>query len=212
MAWQTAAAAACFLLLPSPVSPLASPRISGSFPAPPGLEYFGFQTDAIAALHNGSGLLLCDEMGLGKTVSAIGALNVMEDWDKVLIVAPKSLLPMWETELERWLVVGREIGVATAKSGVPAPCQVLLINYDIVSKYQKDINAMGIWDVLICDEAHYLKSADAVRTKAILGATTTRTNKGAIKARRKWFLTGSPVLNNPIELYPLLKALDPRGR
>ena len=27
-----------------------------------------------------------------------------------------------------------------------------------------------------------------------------------------WFLTGSPVLNNPIELFPLLRTLDPRGQ
>jgi len=210
MVWRPAAATACFLLLPSPAISLASSRAHGSFPAPPGLEYFGFQTDAIAALKKG-GVLLCDEMGLGKTVSAIGALNALEDWGKVLIVAPKSLLPMWETELDRWLVIGRDVYVATAKSGVP-PCEVLLINYDIVSKYRKDIDALGKWDVLICDEAHYLKSVDAVRTRAILGDTSTRTNKGAIKARRKWFLTGSPVLNNPIELYPLLKTLDPKGK
>ena len=36
-------------------------------------------------------------------------------------------------------------------------------------------------------------------------------NLNALPTRRVWFLTGSPVLNNPIELYPLLRSLDPYG-
>ena len=86
------------------------------------------------------------------------------------------------------------------------------MNYDIVSKYKEEIDALGPWNVLICDEAHYLKNAESVRTIAILGDTTRDDNKGAIQAQKKWFLTGSPVLNNPVELYPLLRALDPFGR
>ena len=207
-------AVACFFLLTVPTFPLApSSRVPVCIPVPFGLEYLDYQKEAIVVLqHHGGGLLLCDEMGLGKTISAIGALNLMLDYNKVLIVAPKSLVSMWKRELERWLVNANNvsIAVATAQGGVP-PCQILLMNYDIIDKYRKEIDALGMWDVLICDEAHYLKSAEAVRTKALLGDTLTPTNRGAILARRKWFLTGSPVLNNPIELYPLLKALDPMG-
>jgi SNF2 family DNA or RNA helicase len=157
-------------------------------------------------------LLLADEMGLGKTVSVIGALNTDPCWRRVLIIAPKSLLPMWEAELERWLVVERTVVVATAKNGIPSdPWDVLLMNYDIVDKFRKDLDELGPFDALVCDEAHYLKNGDALRTRAILGNIGVGSKETAINASRKWFLTGSPILNNPIELYPLLSALDPLG-
>lgn len=212
-----------FLLLLLPLVPaLSTPKhhsksaVRVDIPAPPGLEYFGFQKEAIAALVNrDDGLLLCDEMGMGKSISAIGALNRLENYSNVLIIAPKSLLSMWKAELERWLVCSeadnKTIGVATAQGGIP-DCNILLINYDIVTKYKKEIDAIGTWDVLVCDEAHYLKSVDAVRTMAILGDTASSRCKGAIPAHRRWFLTGSPVLNNPVELFPLLRALDPYGK
>lgn len=221
MASWPAAACCLFLLLlvPSVYSLVSSPASTSkrSLISPQGLHYFDFQKDAIVALINRpGGLLLCDEMGLGKTISAIGSLNNMKTWEKVLIVAPKSLLNMWESELERWLVVDEDsktIGVATAKGGIPTHVNVLLMNYDIVEKYRQDIDQMGPWDVLICDECHYIKNGESRRTKAILGdVISAGTKKEAIPARLKWFLTGSPILNNPIELYPLLRALDPHGK
>lgn len=211
-----AAGSLFFLLTTTLVSCLSTSRKlqRRNIPCPPGLEYFDFQKDAIHALvHRDIGLLLCDEMGLGKSISAIGALNLLEHYEKVLIIAPKSLIPMWETELEKWLNdKTRIVGAATAQGGIPPECNIILMNYDIVFRYKEEIDALGPWNALICDEAHYLKNAQAVRTIAILGDTTRQGNKGGIQAQHKWFLTGSPVLNNPIELYPLLSALDPLGR
>lgn len=202
---------AVFASPPSPGDVFTSPS-SMSIPSPKGLAYFPFQTEAIAALTSARSLLLADEMGLGKTVSVIGALNASPHWRRVLIIAPKSLLPMWETELGRWLVVDRMVVVATAKAGIPPdPWDVLLMNYDIVDKFRKDLDRMGSFDALICDEAHYLKNSDALRTRAILGNIGIGKARTAIEASRKWFLTGSPVLNNPIELYPVLCTLDPLG-
>jgi SNF2 family DNA or RNA helicase len=117
---------------------------------------------------------------------------------------------MWEAELERWLVVDSTVVAATAKDGIPLdPWDVLLKNYDIVDKFRKDLDEMGPFDALVCDEAHYLKNCHALRARAILGNIDFESKNTAINANRKWFLTGSSVLNKPIELYPLLLALDP---
>lgn len=143
---------------------------------------------------------------------------------KVLIVAPKSVLPNWESELNRWLLdYPPSIEVITARSGVPALSSaapyngkdaqghapnIFLINYEIVDKYRDDIDRLGAFDVVVCDEAHYLKNADSLRSQATLGHYYT--NRTGINTQRLWLLTGSPVLNNPIELFPLLRALDPK--
>ena len=186
-----------------------------------GLTPYPFQEEAINRLlaPGRRGLLLADEMGLGKTVSVISALNREERIEKVLVIAPKSVLPVWRYELSRWLERPLTVDVATAKRGMPKERpDVLLINYDVVSKYREELAADGAWDVIVCDEAHYLKSPDTIRTSTILGETTRKAtrdeeapNLNALPTRRVWFLTGSPVLNNPIELYPLLRSLDPYG-
>jgi SWI/SNF-related matrix-associated actin-dependent regulator 1 of chromatin subfamily A len=183
-----------------------------SIPAPDGLSYFPFQVKAIQeCLVRSDRVLLGDEMGLGKTISVIGALNVLEKISeknsKILIIAPKSVLPNWESELYKWLVgsSSQSIGVITASHGLPPPVDILLMNYDIVEKFRDDIDELGPFDIVVCDEAHYLKNADAVRTQATLG----NHYRSGIATQRLWLLTGSPVLNNPIELFPLLRALDP---
>ena len=166
------------------------------------------------------GLLLADEMGLGKTVSVISALNRDPTIKSVLIVTPKSVLHVWKLELSRWLSRPLSVGLASASKGLPEePTQILLINYDIVRKHREELDARAPWDVLVCDEAHYLKSPGILRTQALLGRTDERTSRrtanpdapvpGALPARRVWLLTGSPVLNQPVELFPLLRTLDP---
>ena len=143
---------------------------------------------------------------------------------QTLIVAPKSVLSHWEYELTKWLTINDEkkkgkfkfkIGTVKAKQGIPdllneneEACVVYLINYDIVNKYREEIDAFGKLDLLVCDECHYLKNADAQRTQAVLGHHMHTESIKSINAKRIWLVTGSPVLNNPLELYPLLNAID----
>jgi SWI/SNF-related matrix-associated actin-dependent regulator 1 of chromatin subfamily A len=51
------------------------------------------------------------------------------------------------------------------------------------------------------DECHYIKNPAAQRTKAVI----------KIAARRRLFLTGTPICNRPAELWTLVKLLDPHG-
>ena len=159
-------------------------------------------------------IILADDMGLGKTIQAIGCINADESIRRVLVVSPKSLLPTWQLELASWLV--RPLRVATMTSAhtpTAADYDVLLVNYELVTRRRKALDAAGSFDLLICDEAHYLKSPDTQRTRAILGELKVKTRRPAEtglqgECRRLFLLTGTPVLNHPIELYPLLKACD----
>ena len=61
-----------------------------------------------------------------------------------------------------------------------------------------------VFDILILDESHYLKNPKSQRTKAILGYS------GLYKRAKKTIaLTGTPVVNRPIELYTIINALNP---
>jgi SWI/SNF-related matrix-associated actin-dependent regulator 1 of chromatin subfamily A len=170
-------------------------------PCPDGLEYLPYQKAGINYALKRSGVLFGDEMGLGKTIQAIGVINADESIKKVLVICPASLRLNWKRELERWLTRSMSISVAVGND-LDLSTDIVIINYDIVDRH-KDKLAGVAWDALISDEAHYLKNERTKRTKAVLGSKTF----AGISARRKMFLTGTPIPNRPIEAFPILKAL-----
>lgn len=183
-------------------------------PAPAGLEYLPFQKAGIAYAMNRPNVLIADEMGLGKSIQTIGIFNADPSIKKVLIICPATLRLNWKQEFIKWAV--RPVKVAVVNGGKPTDFpkddyEVLVVNYDVVSKHKKAIDAVA-WDMLVSDEAQALRNPKAIRTKAVLGtvARGKRTAEG-IKARRKVFLTGTPIVNRPVELWPLVEALDPTG-
>jgi SNF2 family DNA or RNA helicase len=148
-----------------------------------------FQIEGANFLKNNYHALLADEMGLGKTVTALAAVELL-GLKKVLVVCPASVRSNWWQEAEECGVgISHVISYNGATSGVFAGC------------------AVGSWDAIILDEAHFLKTPESKRTQAIFG------NNGGLarKAGYKWCLTGTPVLNRPRELYPILKCLHNDG-
>lgn len=178
-------------------------------PAPAGLNYLGYQRGGIAYAMERSGVLIGDEMGLGKTVQAVGISNTDSSVCNVLVVCPAFIKINWSREWARWCVKGLSVAIAGSKWTVEhdEAC-VVVINYENVAKHRAAIDARQ-WDLLVVDECHYLKSPKAQRTKAVLGDRKAGT-AGIIAARRV-FLTGTPLLNRPIELWPLVETLDPQG-
>lgn len=167
-------------------------------PCPEGLAYLPYQRAGIAAALDRENVLFGDEMGLGKTIQAIGVINADPTIKKVLIICPASLKLNWRRELQKWLT--RKMSIVIAKKGAEVGyCDITIVNYDILTKMALDLRAPQ-WDLLICDESHYLKNPDAKRTQMVVG----REKKGVVEqapinARRKIFLTGTPIPNRPIE-------------
>lgn len=165
-------------------------------PVPDGLDYLPYQKAGIRYALNRKGVLLADEMGLGKTIQAIGVINADDSIKKVLVVCPASLKINWKRELNKWLV--RPLTVGIAGKSFPSFCDVVIINYDILGKYEAWLNE--VYDLVILDEAHLIKNPRAKRTVAAL----------AIKAKRRAHLTGTPICNRPAELYTIIKDLHPK--
>lgn len=153
-------------------------------PAPEGKSYLPYQEEGIRAMLGRRGTLLADDMGLGKTVQAIGLINADPDIKKVLIICPKSLKLNWLNELEEWLV----------KRGT---FEVDVVTYEGITKV-----GMKFYDLLIVDEAHYIKNEGSLRTQRIL--------KAAKWVKRVLLLTGTPMESRPMELWTLLRIVDPK--
>jgi SWI/SNF-related matrix-associated actin-dependent regulator 1 of chromatin subfamily A len=180
-------------------------------PAPPGLDYLPFQREGILALATRKHALLADQMGLGKTIQAIGLINAVPSINRVLIVCPASLKATWKNELMKWCHRPMSVDVISPGSAW-IPCDIVILNYEQVAKYRSEIDKVS-WDLLICDESHYLKNGKAQRTQAVVGKWD---NNPAgriypIKAVRKLFMTGTPILSRPKELWTTVRALDRDG-
>lgn len=174
-------------------------------PAPAGLRYLPFQCVGIAFAASRPASLIADEMGLGKTIEALGVINARKA-KTALVICPASLRLNWANELRKWLVKPRKIGIANGPYFPPTDCEAVVCNFDILAKHRHRIRARR-WGALIVDEAHYLKNPKAKRTREVLGYRSIE----PIAADVRLFLTGTPIVNRPVELWPILHSLDSEG-
>lgn len=187
-------------------------------PVPDGLSYLPYQRGGIAYAIDRERTLIADEMGLGKTVQALGVanligkqLNATSGWDRtlqLLIICPASLKGNWRNEAIKWLTDDL-LDVATVEDGKDVAtveeAAVVIVNYELAIKPAiAEALRKRRWDLLVADEAHLLKNPKAQRTKRILGA---KSEKGIVESADKvLFLSGTPLLSKPIELWPLVKV------
>jgi len=183
-------------------------------PSPEGLEYLPYQRAGIAFAMSKDAVLIGDEMGLGKTIQSIGTINGEEEIKRVLIICPASLRLNWRKELNAWLTRDLSVGVVD-RSDYPENADIVIINYDIVKKHHKILTDTK-WDLLIIDEVHYLKNQKSQRTQFIFGkshydrkAREWIFDIQPITATKRIYLTGTPIVNRPVELFPIINSLDP---
>lgn len=188
------------------------------------------------------GLLLADDMGVGKTVQAAGLISNLPSLRRILIVVPASLRLNWRDELhEKCALAGRTVAVqgtykkkrlyrrkketaeeyaarqAQVDARAAAPrlpdANIVIISYDMAATVFNDAIHAETWDLVICDEAHYLKNSSARRTSRLLGIDKQgeRDSLPPVPAEFVLFLTGTPILKAPQDLWPLLRRIDPYG-
>jgi SWI/SNF-related matrix-associated actin-dependent regulator 1 of chromatin subfamily A len=184
-------------------------------PCPEGLAYLGYQRAGISfagrAYQEGrEGVLIADEMGLGKTIQAIGCINADPKIGRVLIICPATLKINWSRELSKWLTRRMTIAIATSQCFPSA--DIVIINYDILTKWKEKLSYY--WDLVIADECHWVKNPKAQRSKAIMGHKGNRRTgepaSSGIPCKRRLALTGTPICNRPVELFPIINWLSPR--
>lgn len=175
-----------------------------AIPCPTGLEYLPFQKGGIAFAAKRPGVLIADEMGLGKTIQALGMVNNDASIRTVMVVCPASLKLNWAREAGKWLTSNATIRVHAADGTSKVVrqgdgVQVDIANYEAVRDRQ-DLQEKAV-DMLVVDEIHYVKNEKTQRAIAV--------KKVAALARRRAGLTGTPIVNRPVELYPILNLVDP---
>lgn len=154
--------------------------------------------------------ILGDTMGLGKSKQALDALASV-DARRTLLLAPKSLLWNWETEIGKWYPDWRVYVVGDKPAERNAAYD--LIERDeldrerpvvVVCNYEKTLSPdfpQRDWDASVFDEAHALRNQRAKRTKH--AATISR------RSKRSWALTGTPLVSSVADLHGLFDVVRP---
>jgi len=152
--------------------------------------------------------LNADEMGLGKSLQASTVAAV--DFERgtasnILCVVPANLTYNWLEELEKHthykvqVLAGTPLYRHAVIEGFPTSgFDVLIVSYETLVN-DKEYFDLITWDIVIVDEAHYIKNPQSKRSKAVR----------MLRRRRGILLTGSPMLNRPDELWALLNFIDP---
>ncbi|XP_048129266.1 SWI/SNF-related matrix-associated actin-dependent regulator of chromatin subfamily A-like protein 1 isoform X1 [Rhodamnia argentea] len=191
----------------------------GSMPSVIESKLLPFQRDGVRfVLQHGIRVLIADEMGLGKTLQAIAVAACVRDSWPVLVLTPSSLRLHWATMIQQWLNIpssdilvllsqcggsnrsGFRIVSSNTKSSVHLDGLFNIISYDVVPKLQNLLMSSD-FKLVIADESHFLKNAQAKRTTASLPVIK--------KAQYAILLSGTPALSRPIELHKQLEALYP---
>lgn len=173
-------------------------------PVPEGLSLYPYQRAGVEFMVSKQNVLLADSMGLGKSIQVIGYLNYQSrQTGKIpqsLIICPSSVKYNWLKELNKWSINSLNIEVLEGKNGFEQNPEVniYICNYDILQgKEFKNL------DCIVLDEAHYIKNQQALRTKEVQRICKSNPQAKIIA------LTGTPMLNRPAELFPILNLLLP---
>lgn len=158
-------------------------------------------------------LLLCDEQGLGKTKESIDiTVSKKDELKKVLVVCGvNSVRFNWAQEIsihsdEKSIILGNEHDVLTDLENWLNDDTTYfgIINIEklrkseIISKISEYIKAQNIGGVIV-DEVHKIKNPNTQQGKAV--ANNLR------DAKFKIGLTGTPITNNPLDLWNILNWL-----
>ena len=128
---------------------------------------------------------------------------------RVLIVAPLSILGVWQDEFNNFADFDYNLAVLTGTSAKKIDTlrhlngnalQVAVINYESAWRLEKELTAWNP-DLIIADEGHKIKTHNISASKAMhrLGA----------RARYRLLLTGTPVTNKAIDVFSQYKFVNP---
>lgn len=156
-----------------------------------------FQAAGVEYILNAKRTFVADEMGLGKTIEALATVEAAQAYP-VVVVCPATLKRNWKNEIGKWLPISRSVILVSNGKAVDYHADVVIINYDILPKHLEGIKAINP-QAVIFDESHYAKNGKAKRTIAAIAL--------AKDVPYRLALTGTPVLNRPVELLSQLQLL-----
>ena len=154
-------------------------------------------------INTGFGSILADDMGLGKTLQVLTTIQHFKDKgllekEKILVVAPTSLLTNWQEEIKRFTPeLSSFIFHGTKRKFPIEEYDIYLTSYGII---RRDIDTFNKkkWFLTVIDEAQNIKNPTTKQTQSIK----------KIKTRHRIALSGTPVENRLSEYWSIFDFIN----
>tara|TARA_R110000772_G_scaffold123912_4_gene230329 strand:+ start:1802 stop:3358 length:1557 start_codon:yes stop_codon:yes gene_type:complete len=171
-------------------------------------EPFAHQKQTAAFLTLNRRAYVFNDPGTGKTLSMIWAADYLMkigQIKRVLVICPVSVMrAAWVSDLFHG-AMHRSVDIAHGtrdqrKAVLADGAEFVVINFDGIEIVHKELAACN-FDLIIIDEANYVKTATTNRWKAI--------NKLVRPYTWLWMATGTPASQSPLDAYGLVKMMHP---
>lgn len=176
------------------------------------------QLDGIAMGLKNPDCALLFEMGTGKTRTTLEILRARMNENKkilrTLIIGPAAVLQNWKNEiamytkipLDKVFVLNGSVAERIQMIKLLPKDSIFITNYEgFANAKLRDVFSYHPPEFLILDEAHRVKGTAAMRTKALIAISDAMNN---LPVRYRMILTGTPVLNNEMDLFAQYRILD----
>ena len=154
-------------------------------------------------INTGFGSILADDMGLGKTLQVLTTVQHFKDEgllekEKVLVIAPTSLLTNWQEEIKRFTPdLTSYIFHGNKRKFPKKDYDIYLTSYGIIRRDEKKFNKKK-WFLTVVDEAQNIKNPATKQSQAIK----------KIKTRHRIALSGTPVENRLSEYWSIFDFVN----
>jgi len=166
-------------------------------------ELIPYQEEGVEAIYGFRGrVLLADQMGLGKTIQSLCWVSRIPKHRPVIVVCPASMKYTWQAEAQMHFRLRAEVLEGQCNGTNQLPGDIVILNYDILGSWLP-LLLKARPRVIIIDECQFIKSLKAKRTKNVLKLVSRPSVRSVLA------LSGTPLTNRPIELWPILKAVRP---
>lgn len=144
------------------------------------------------------------------SIAITGALWNAGRIQRLLIVAPLSILGVWQDEFQKFAAFDYSLAVLggttarkvdTIRHMTGAALQILVVNYESAWRLEAEL-AKWRPDMIVADEGHKVKTHNIAASKALHRLST--------KAKYRLLLTGTIITNKPVDVFSQYKFADPR--
>ncbi len=146
--------------------------------------------------------LLADEVGLGKTIEVGMILKEMHHRgtdDAILILTPAQLAQQWQAEMLEKFGLKFTCNYDDNFAGFDAHDHIIASIDTAKSDRHRSTVLARDWDVLVLDEAHYVKNEETDRYALL----------DKLSYDYAFFLTATPIQNDVTDLYNIISLLRP---
>jgi SWI/SNF-related matrix-associated actin-dependent regulator of chromatin subfamily A-like protein 1 len=183
--------------------------------SPSHMNLLPFQRDlGIPHILSNNRTYIAHQPGLGKSAQAICAVNTKPG--RCLIICPSFLKTTWVREITKWSIKDFPNIAVVGDSGSQAKINwqadfVICSDSMLIKSWVMEAIFKTDFRFIFIDEGHRFKTADASRTTALFGGKTSKIHSPGLiyKAEHVCVLSGTPMLDKPIELWPMLFAMAP---